>query len=394
MLYNWFNMWGPCSDQAGYGYPYSNFHQLNLDWFLGEFKKIVAEMLEHDTLIAGKVDKSGDTMTGTLNMGNNAITALKDPVNSSDAANKDYVDNRQMTVPIATNSTVGGIKANQASSTDTQDVNITPDGHLKTASGSYTLPVANNIDLGGIRAAAATQLDTQDVHVTADGHLKTKPTGGSGGGGLQPITVTRPAVYITKPNDTNTTQDLADPTAPQAHPIVKDQIAVYSETNQTYREDDVVGTLLVADPHSSMEAVNKRFANNNYLQLTGVKKMAGNIDMDTYSINNLRAPTGTHDAANKEYVDGSAKTTLPASGTALTANTIYTIPDTALVTTYKFTAPGTGQAHGRFKTGGTVNITFNTGDTFIASVPTFTANTVYEFDVLNKCWIFAKVVTA
>ncbi len=38
------------------------------------------------------VAKSGDSMTGTLDMGGNRITNLNDPVNDSDAANKAYVD--------------------------------------------------------------------------------------------------------------------------------------------------------------------------------------------------------------------------------------------------------------------------------------------------------------
>jgi hypothetical protein len=45
-----------------------------------------------DTNLAGKLDTSGGTMTGPINMGNNAITVLSSPSASSDAANKGYVD--------------------------------------------------------------------------------------------------------------------------------------------------------------------------------------------------------------------------------------------------------------------------------------------------------------
>lgn len=45
-----------------------------------------------DTQDALKVNKSGDTMSGTLNMNNNPVTNLPDPVNPGDAANKQYVD--------------------------------------------------------------------------------------------------------------------------------------------------------------------------------------------------------------------------------------------------------------------------------------------------------------
>ena len=42
--------------------------------------------------ITGKVNKSGDTMTGVLNMGNNKITSLSNPTAAQDAATKAYVD--------------------------------------------------------------------------------------------------------------------------------------------------------------------------------------------------------------------------------------------------------------------------------------------------------------
>ncbi len=42
--------------------------------------------------IAGKVDKAGDTMSGTLDMGSNLISNLASPVQDTDAARKAYVD--------------------------------------------------------------------------------------------------------------------------------------------------------------------------------------------------------------------------------------------------------------------------------------------------------------
>lgn len=102
-------------------------------------------------------------------------------------------------------------------------------------------------------------------------------------GGVQPITVTRDEAYISTPDNNFTTKTVADPTAPPERPIQKDQIAVYSETNQTYEEDDVQATLLVADPHSAMEAVNKR-------TLDGYLSKA-NID-DTFK--RVTAVTGTN----------------------------------------------------------------------------------------------------
>ena len=82
-------------------------------------------------------------------------------------------------------------------------------------------------------------------------------------------------------------------------------------------------------------------------------------------------------------------TALPTSGTALTANTLYT-PSTT-VGTYSFTAPATGWAHGIFITGTTPNITF-TGK-IIGKLPDFAAGKQYEFDVYRGAWIVQEVVT-
>ena len=81
---------------------------------------------------------------------------------------------------------------------------------------------------------------------------------------------------------------------------------------------------------------------------------------------------------------------LPNSGTALAANTIYTVSG---VGTYAFTAPTTGNkwAHGIFTAGTSPNITFS--GTIIGKLPTFEANKKYEFDVLANTWIVQEIVS-
>ena len=104
-------------------------------------------------------------------------------------------------------------------------------------------------------------------------------------------------------------------------------------------------------------------------------------------------PTSNMGAATKQYVDEMQPTTspsLPPSGTALTANTIYGV--TAAVNTYTFTPPpSSGWAHGTFTTGTAPNITF-TGK-IIGKLPTFAANKTYEFDVYRGAWIVQEAVT-
>jgi hypothetical protein len=55
---------------------------------------VFATKSEINTLIVKCVKKTGDTMTGALNMTNNKITSLGTPTVTGDAANKQYVDNQ------------------------------------------------------------------------------------------------------------------------------------------------------------------------------------------------------------------------------------------------------------------------------------------------------------
>lgn len=83
-------------------------------------------------------------------------------------------------------------------------------------------------------------------------------------------------------------------------------------------------------------------------------------------------------------------TALPASGTALTANTIYNV--STAVGTYAFTAPSNGWAHGKFTTDATTSVSF-TG-TFLGAAPSIEASKIYEFDVLDGVWAVQEVVSA
>ena len=83
-------------------------------------------------------------------------------------------------------------------------------------------------------------------------------------------------------------------------------------------------------------------------------------------------------------------TILPASGTALTANTIYAVA--AAVGTYAFTPPVSGWSHGKFTTSSSVSVSFS--GTFIGAAPTIEASKTYEFDVYNGVWAVQEVVSA
>ena len=83
-------------------------------------------------------------------------------------------------------------------------------------------------------------------------------------------------------------------------------------------------------------------------------------------------------------------TVLPASGTALTANTIYAVADA--VGTYAFTPSATGWSHGKFTTGSSASVSF--AGTFMGAAPSIEASKTYEFDVLDGVWALQEVVSA
>ena len=103
-------------------------------------------------------------------------------------------------------------------------------------------------------------------------------------------------------------------------------------------------------------------------------------------------------AADKNELISSVKTsilnynvvsTLPVSGTALALDTIYQVSDA--LTTYTFTPPASGWAHGYFSTGTTANITFS--GNIMGAAPEIVANSAYEFDVYDGIWIVQGVVS-
>ena len=105
-------------------------------------------------------------------------------------------------------------------------------------------------------------------------------------------------------------------------------------------------------------------------------------------------PTTANEAATKQYVDAQKAqivSSLPASGTPLTANTIYHV--TSGVGTYAFTPPAAGWAHGYFATDNpVVNVSFR--GQFVGAAPSIVANAVYEFDVFDGIWAVQEVVSA
>ena len=88
----------------------------------------------------------------------------------------------------------------------------------------------------------------------------------------------------------------------------------------------------------------------------------------------------------------SVATALPASGTALAANTIYKV--SAPVGAHAFIPPTTGWACGRFITAENTAVTFADDARFVGAAPSFEPSSEYEFDVNDGVWVVQKVVRA
>lgn len=95
---------------------------------------------------------------------------------------------------------------------------------------------------------------------------------------------------------------------------------------------------------------------------------------------------------NKKQTAPALASSLPTSGAALTANTIYNV--SSPVGTYVFTPPASGWAHGTFSTAASVAVSFVSGANYLGEAPAIEASKTYEFDVYNGVWAVQEVVSA
>lgn len=153
-----------------------------------------------------------------------------------------------------------------------------------------------------------------------------------------------------------------------------------------------------SNAHSSIFAayVKNTLKINNKALSSDISLSANDVGADAQgsassAVSSHNSASGAHEALfDKKQDVPLSSSSFPTSGTALAANTIYTVSG---VGTYAFTAPTTGNkwAHGKFTTGSTVNVSFN--GTFQGAAPSIEANKVYEFDVFDSVWAVQEVVS-
>lgn len=153
-----------------------------------------------------------------------------------------------------------------------------------------------------------------------------------------------------------------------------------------------------SNAHSSIFAayVKNTLKINNKALSSDISLSANDVGADAQgsassAVSSHNSASGAHEALfDKKQDVPLSSSSFPTSGTALAANTIYTVSG---VGTYAFTAPTTGNkwAHGRFTTGSAVNVSFS--GTFQGAAPSIEANKTYEFDVFDSVWAVQEVVS-
>lgn len=136
--------------------------------------------------------------------------------------------------------------------------------------------------------------------------------------------------------------------------------------------------------------VNKKALSEN-ISLTAADVGADAQGSASSAVSSHNSASGAHKALfDKKQDVPLSSSSLPASGSALAANTLYNV--SSAVTTYNFVSPSSnGWAHGKFTAGTSPNITFS--GTIIGKLPTFQANKKYEFDVLDNTWVVQEIVS-
>jgi len=244
------------------------------------------------SIAANYVNKTGDTMSGDLNMGVNRVTNMDAPVTGTDATNKDYVDGE-------ITASLGATATNLSTHENNVGIHITPEQNtlLDNLESQYDLATV----LGGMTAEDFFSIqDWSENHVNTISQellLKFDKLGGAISGpiimGLNKITFVGDA---TDPGDAlslGKADTLYLPTSGSG-----------AMTGNLNINNNKIVNLANPNPSNPLEGLNIGFADNRFLNTGTGGVVDGTIDMNlTNKIIQLSNPTAAQDAATKAYVD-------------------------------------------------------------------------------------------
>ena len=225
---------------------------------------------------------NGGTLTGALNMGNNKITMGATPTETTDVTNKGYVDG----VVKVVSDEVDGIIAG-----------TTP----------VSVPIATNAKVGGVKIGAGLSVDGEGTLTTAQTYLSTQ------GGTLE--------ANASITGEDEMTFEVPDSTESATVGITPESVTLTHNTNSASD-----GSVRVASSAVEIKAgittvqVNGTGVNFGGGALSNINSIGSSasaiafendMDMNNHRITNLLAPTQSYDAVNLAYLQGygSAATT-------------------------------------------------------------------------------------
>lgn len=250
--------------------------------------------LTNGTTAMPYVKKSGDTMTGALNMQNNKVTNVAAPTETADAANKGYVDTA---ISGLTDGTTALPYVKKAGDTMTGALNLpAPTADANAANKKY-------VDAADAVLNAAIQAETKNRETAITGVLQQigeletgiegdlagylPLAGGTMTGALNVQTPTEDANAATKKYVDDAVQNAKDPELAGRVEAL--------ETSQAQQDTEI------ANLKSEITALP-------YVKKTG-DSMTGVLNMSNNKVTNVADPTTNGDAVNKKYVDDKATET-------------------------------------------------------------------------------------
>lgn len=231
-----------------------------------------------------QVTKSGDTMSGDLNMGSNKITNLADPTVDADAANKNYVDDT-ITTSLATGSPPPGV---QLATAQIEDDAITYAKLQNVASNNVLLGNDNGtgVDVQELTATEArtllnvedgaevnVQSDWNEADANSDAFIQNKPTIPSNSDdltegttnlfnqthsgdvtGSTALTIANDAVTFAKMQNINTAKVIGRTTASSGDP---EEVSILDEDTMTSNSDTALATQQSIKAYVDAQTVSK-----------------------------------------------------------------------------------------------------------------------------------------